>query len=447
MRIGFSLFFLVIAMTVRGQTELVMSGKTYTNSEDTWLGVNIPRDQAIKLIFKNNSISSINRYGYLLQAGDEGARPTNNMLDGSVITGNKFSWTGSDMTVIPHGLFTGHQRNITAKYNYLKDVPMGIIRKSTNNMSNTSGGVAYNIVKNGAVAMVVKGMSNVNIYNNTFYQERTTSQTWRPLVHIYTNTDNGNYSVAHGTKIYNNIFYTKYQTFAITVDDKESLQGLESDYNVFWCENGSPRFSVAGSSKTFEQWQAMGYDQHSLVMNPKFKDLINFVPEQRLDFGKDLGSDWKDGLAVNAMWGTTDPAVASQNGKWQVGAVVYAQETAVADPVPQPDPIPAPQPDPTPAPQPDPVQSQQPDPGTPIITGGVISFSQNPVSDSITVNNIPGNDLRLSIYDFKGNLIIQKELSAGAKQVVPLTLGKGIYIAYVEKGNEVIHFRKLIVVK
>src|SRR5512133_1669134 len=109
MRIGFSLFFLVIAMTLSGQTELVMSGKTYTNSDDTWLGVNIPRDQATRLIFKNNSISSINRYGYLLQAGDEGARSTNNKLDGSIITGNKFTWTGSDMKVIPHGLFTGHQ--------------------------------------------------------------------------------------------------------------------------------------------------------------------------------------------------------------------------------------------------------------------------------------------------------------------------------------------------
>ena len=124
------------------------------------------------------------------------------------------------------GVFTGHNIDVVVKYNYLDHVPMGIIRKSTTNMSNTGGGVAYNIVKSGAVAVVVKGMSNVNIYNNTFYTDRTTSQTWRPLVHIYTNIDNGGYSVAHGTKIYNNIFYTKYQTFAITVDDAESLTGL-----------------------------------------------------------------------------------------------------------------------------------------------------------------------------------------------------------------------------
>jgi hypothetical protein len=213
---------------------------------------------------------------------------------------------------------------VVAKYNYLDDIPMGIIRKSASNMKNTGGGVAYNIVKGGVVGMVIKGMSNVNVYNNTFYNDRTTAQTWRPLIHIYTNTDNGNHSVSHGTKIYNNIFYTKYQTLSITIADAESLTGLECDYNVYWCESGTPRFSVNGLIKTFAQWQAMGYDAHSVVINPQFEDFENFVPAKRLDYGKDLGAEWKDGLAANAVWGTTDPATAAQNGVWQAGAVVHA---------------------------------------------------------------------------------------------------------------------------
>ena len=46
---------------------------------------------------------------------------------------------------------------------------MGLIRKS-NGMTNTSGGVAYNIVnKTQATGIVVKGMNGVNIYNNTLY--------------------------------------------------------------------------------------------------------------------------------------------------------------------------------------------------------------------------------------------------------------------------------------
>jgi uncharacterized repeat protein (TIGR02059 family) len=200
-------------------------------------------------------------------------------------------------------------------------------------MSNTGGGVAYNIIKGGAVGMVVKGMSNVNVYNNTFYNDRTTSQTWRPLLHIYTNTDGGRYSVAHGTKIYNNIFYSKYQTFAITIDNAESLKELECDYNVYWCETGSPRFSINGSVKTFAQWQAMGYDAHSVVVNPEFKDLVNFTPSKRLDYGKDLGAEWATGLSSKAVWSNKDPETVSQNGTWQVGAVIYE---GISDPAPVP---------------------------------------------------------------------------------------------------------------
>ena len=97
---------------------------------------------------------------------------TNNKLDGEVITGNKFVWNGTDMTSITHGVFTGYNINAVLKYNYLYKVPMGLIRKS-NGMTNTSGGVAYNIVnKTQAVGVVVKGINNVNIYNNTFYSDQ-----------------------------------------------------------------------------------------------------------------------------------------------------------------------------------------------------------------------------------------------------------------------------------
>ena len=184
----------------------------------------------------------------MLQAGDEGVAATNNNLDGEIITGNKFIWSGTDKKCITHGLFAGNNINAVIKYNYLDHVPMGIIRKSASNMSNTAGGVAYNIVKSGAVAINVKGMSNVYIYNNTLYTDRTTSETWRGLIDIYTNTDVSPISVSHGTKIFNNIFYTKYQTYCIQIDDAESLTGLESDYNIFYCETGTPLFDYCGIS-------------------------------------------------------------------------------------------------------------------------------------------------------------------------------------------------------
>ena len=63
---------------------------------------------------------------------------TNNNLDGEIITGNKFTWSGTDMKCITHGLFAGNNINAVIKYNYLDNVPMGIIRKSASNMINTA---------------------------------------------------------------------------------------------------------------------------------------------------------------------------------------------------------------------------------------------------------------------------------------------------------------------
>ena len=326
---------LLLATAVLGaQTVLTIEGQTYTNSEASWLGVSIPRSVPTKLTFKNNSITSVNTFGYMLQAGDEEPAATNNNLEGAIITGNKFVWNGTDMKSITHGLFTGHNLNAVVKYNYLDHVPMGIIRKSGNNMSDTGGGVAYNIVKSGAVGINIKGMSNIRIYNNTLYTDRTTSETWRGLIYIYTHTDVTPNSVSNGTKIYNNIFYTRHKTYCIQIDDAESAEGLESDYNVFYCEAGTPMFYYCGSALTFEQWQALGYDTHSRVVNPNFRDLVDFVPAARLDYGKNLGTEWEEGLSVNARWGTTDPAKTRQNGTWQVGAVLH--EAVTPEPVNQP---------------------------------------------------------------------------------------------------------------
>ncbi len=73
-------------------------------------------------------------------------------------------------------------------------------------------------------------------------------------------------------------------------------------------------------TKTFTQWQALGYDLHSSVINPDFKDLTDFVPRLRLDYGKDLGPDFLSGLATDAVWNKTEPKTTIQNGTWQVGA-------------------------------------------------------------------------------------------------------------------------------
>ena len=332
MKYTFTAILLLATAVLNGQTILTIEGKTYTNQDDTWYGVNIARSKPTTLTFRNNAITSVNRYGYLLSAGDEVPGAYNNNLDGAVITGNMLTWNGTpEIGIIPHGIFTGYNINVQVKYNYLNKVPMAIIRKS-NGMTDVSGVVSYNIVKNPGVGVVVKGMNGVRIFNNTFYSSLTTTQTNRAFIDIYENPSVTPAGSAKGVKIYNNVFYTKNRLRNISITSA-CLSGFECDYNIYYCESGTPVFQVDGSLKTFAEWQAMGYDTHSRVINPNFKDLVSFVPAARLDYGTDLGQAFATGLAVDAKWGTTSPATATQNGRWQVGAVIYKE---VAEPAPLP---------------------------------------------------------------------------------------------------------------
>ncbi len=299
----------------------IKEGETIVNDEyGNWNGYDVPREAGINLIFRKNTIISSNSSGYMLKAGDENPLIYNNNLDGGIITGNRFIWKGTDNNSITHAVFTGYNKNMTIRYNYLERTPMGLIRKS-NGMSDTGGGIAYNIVNDPTkVAVAIKGMNNVRIFNNTFYSARTRSETWRPLVHVYSN-DNPVAS-STGTKIFNNIFYTKHQIFNITIEDN-CLEGFECDYNLYWCEEGEPRFLAGNKVLTFKEWQKLGYDLHSRVADPEFINMTDFVPASRLDFGKNLGTEWEKGLSVDAVWSKTDPELALQNGPWQVGARIH----------------------------------------------------------------------------------------------------------------------------
>jgi hypothetical protein len=311
---------------------LTIENQVYTNSvTGVWNGVNIPRLRPTDFIFRNNSVTSVNSGGYMIQAGNEIPGITNNNLNGEIITGNKFIWNGTDLaSTITHGVFVGYNINSLIMYNYLYRVPTGMVIKS-NGMTFTSGGVAYNIInKTGDIGIAIKGMNNVPVYNNTFYSnELPFTSNSKPgtsygLIDIFANDGLNPWVYSTGTKIMNNIFYTVNKIFNIKIENSQDLAGFESDYNVFWCESGTPIFSYLGVSKTFAQWQALGYDTHSVVINPNFIDLTDFVPASRLDYGTNLGTVWQTGLSTTAAWvlGNT-PATTDQNGTWQVGARIY----------------------------------------------------------------------------------------------------------------------------
>ena len=313
-----------------GQITLVYEGTTVKNTTTgAWLGVNVPRSVPTLFTYRNNSITSSNNSGYMLQAGDEAPLSTNHNLNGAVITGNKFNWNGvNNSSILTHGLFAGYNINSVVKYNYLENVPYGIIFKSgTNagvNMTFTAGGCAYNFWKNGKFAGRVKGINGVKFYNNTFYSGDGTG--WYLLL-ITENMDRTIPAPSTGTKVFNNIFYSTVQIPMIKIESG-SLTNFESDYNVFWCSAGEPTFNIDGATISWAQWKARGYDTHSVIVNPDFINSTDLVPRARLDYGKNLGIEWQTGLSTTAKWvAGSSPATTNQNGTWQVGARIYESGT------------------------------------------------------------------------------------------------------------------------
>ena len=320
---------------INAQIVLTIDGQTYTNSNSTtWDGVNVPRSTKTTFTFKNSSITSQNGNGYMLQAGDEGVGSSNNNLNGEEILGNKFTWNGNDLpSNICHGIFVGFNINTVIKYNYIYRAATSIVVKS-NGMTNTAGGISYNIFNNPTImAISVKGIKGTKIYNNTFYSTQkeysgsNTPGTSEGIISVFPNDSYSN-SYSSGTKIKNNIFYTKYQIANIRIETSSDAEGFESDYNIFWCEEGTPYFDYLGSWKTFAQWQALGYDLHSIVMNPQFN--ADFVPKDKLDYGVNLGSGFQTGLSIYGSWNLgSQPGTANQNGVWQVGARIYGGATGI----------------------------------------------------------------------------------------------------------------------
>lgn len=331
------IFFCITATSLlQSQVVKVIDDTTVVNTDVTWYGINIPRNTATSLTFSNSQVTSQNTVGYILQAGDENPNITNNNLDGAIISGNKFVWNGDKTaSTITHGIFTGYNINVTVKYNYVDVVPMGLVRKS-NGMTDVSGVVAYNIFRSPeATAIAIKGINGIKVYGNTFYSSNVPytapgAGTWRGLVDVYEN--DSPVAISTGTKIKNNIFYTKYQIYNIYVYETSCLEGFESDYNVFYCEDGTPVFRIGSTTYTFSQWQALGYDLHSVVVNPNFTDTINFAPSSRLNYGTDLGASLNQGLSADAIWGSGIPQLTEQSGTWQVGAVVLGESTYFISP-------------------------------------------------------------------------------------------------------------------
>jgi hypothetical protein len=308
------------------------SAYVYTSTGHATTGSYIYADfsDPILLTFSKNTVAFKFESGLILPFGLDLPDANNNNLDNATITGNLLNYTNNAEQTGTHGIMAGYSINYNIRHNYLDSCGYGVVIEGLADQEYTSGAIAYNIFRaNEYYAITMGGMNGVPIYNNTFYSNKPTSSN-EPIISIAENTQVADTQYAHRTKIKNNIFYSVRNQRMIVIEDTAS-QTLECDYNVYWVAAGDhqPKFYIESTEYTFAQWQALGHDVHSVVVNPGFVDTVNFIPTTKLEYGTDLGDEFDAGLSPISEWvAGSYPDTIVQYGDWQVGAVLLP---AVAD--------------------------------------------------------------------------------------------------------------------
>ena len=194
-----------------------------------------------------------------------------------------------------------------------------------------SGGIYYNLIKTHELyGAYVKGCNGVNVVNNTIIFENHNPAA---AIGLYANTGADD---ASNCVVKNNIvIYTGTGDF--TAVGIGAGTGNEVDYNLYYCPNGTLRFLIAGAYKTLAEWQALGYDTHSIVLtdeqlNGLFTDFANGdyslkTGSVAIGSGVALDAAYDDGLDASTNWGTdsqTPIVVTKQQGEnWDIGAYVH----------------------------------------------------------------------------------------------------------------------------
>lgn len=321
---------LVISAKLSAQINLLIEGVDSTTT--THNGYEITRASQTNLIFRYNKISTALDDGFMLMAGDNDYNANATKLDGAQIYGNSFISTNTTPSGSLHAAMVGYNRNYDIHHNYVESYVYGVTHEGGHtdhtSMTSTSGGIYYNIFKNITLSINDKGFDGTRIVNNTFYSDKESWGAYITLCNSNTGGFTEPYPPTKNVTIKNNIFYVggTYAYHAIYIVNEADTLGLECDYNIYFYEhttNNEPLFSYKGANLTWTQWRALGYDEHSIIVDPNFIDFNDFVPTTRLDYGTPI-TGFENGFSSDYELVVGEaPSLTAQSGTWQVGAVIY----------------------------------------------------------------------------------------------------------------------------
>lgn len=243
-----------------------------------------------------------------------------NKISGTV-KNNIFIQTGSALNN-SHGCCIWENNNIEFAYNRVEGWAYSIVCKGAGTEMNNVR-IHHNVFKDGH--SVCKGVSNVRLYNNTFYRTRG-----YPSMDVLT-TETGQYSL--GTIMINNICIV---TTGGTVSGflcESANNTFTLNNNLYYTPNGKSG-AIITSYYTLSEMQGLGYDNGSIFIgltdvNNMFTNLdgSNFslqAESKAMNIGLNLGSLFEYSLSGSTTWGSDSelPVITlmKQGYKWDVGA-------------------------------------------------------------------------------------------------------------------------------
>jgi len=160
------------------------------------------------------------------------------------------------------------------------------------------------------------GSKNNKVYNNTIIQP--SDGRWNILV----------VDGSTGNTIYNNILISHHSFRGSIAVDAASLSGLVSDYNIV-----VNRFSNNGGSSnmTFTQWQALGFDLHSMIANPENQIFLDHLNGNFHLLQNAQAVDAGTSLVLPTVFEDLDKILRPQGNGFDIGCYEYSSVTSVVE--------------------------------------------------------------------------------------------------------------------
>jgi len=224
---------------------------------------------------------------------------------------------------IAHAMLFSSGINMDIRNNKISHSYIGIVAKS-NQQPYISKGLQYNLINDCNIGIYIRGVSGVNVFNNTILRSNATyADVFNVAIIADENSAAAGDQFSENVIIKNNIIDVKLSVgHLIRFDAHAAANGCIAEYNTL---NGGQYLLADGTNySSLAVAQAAGKLLNCTMLNPNLD--ADLIPSAKVEYAVDLGTDYDDGLDVTSDFGseTVTPVIVTkqQAATWQNGAYI-----------------------------------------------------------------------------------------------------------------------------